>query len=98
MRTVRKSNLTVISPPAPALGLSAESPSQRIRRLQAEARALARDHLEELAGAMRELSLLAQEIAEGGDAYPVGAREMAGRLAEDLGGRSQTLLAIVART
>jgi hypothetical protein len=41
---------------------------------------------------------MAREIAEGGEAYPVGARELAGRLAADLPARAQTLKAVVNRT
>ena len=39
----------------------------------------------------------AREIAEGGDAYPVGAREIASRLAEDLPMKAETIKAIVSR-
>jgi hypothetical protein len=41
---------------------------------------------------------MAKEIADGGDAYPVGARELAGRLAADLPAKADTLKAIVGRT
>lgn len=40
---------------------------------------------------------MAAEIAESGDAYPVGARELAGRLAADLPLKGETLRAIVGR-
>lgn len=79
-------------PPAP------ETVAQRVRRLQAEAKALARDHVKALTAAMVSLEELAAEIAEGGDAYPNGVRDVARRLAEDLDSRVQTLDAIVART
>ena len=42
-------------------------------------------------------SRMAREIAEGGEAYPVGARELAGRLASDLPAKAETLKAIVSR-
>ena len=39
----------------------------------------------------------AKEIANGGDAYPVGAREMASRLAADLPTKAETIKSIVHR-
>ena len=75
----------------------AETVAQRVRRLQAEAKALARDHVTAFAAAMVDLEQLAQEISEGGDAYPPGVRDLARRLAEDLGPRAHTVQAITAR-
>jgi len=75
-----------------------ESVSERVRRLQAEARQLAKDHVKSLSRAMVELEQLAAEIAEGGDAYAPGIREVARQLVEDLDSRVQTLEAIAART
>ena len=76
----------------------AETVAQRVRRLQAEARQLAKDHVRSFSAAMSELEHLAAEIADGGEAYAPGIREMARRLAEDLDSRVQTLDAISART
>lgn len=73
---------------------SGETVGQRVRRLQASARALAADHVEAFAEAMADLETLAAEIATGGDAYSVGVRELARTLAEDLNARSDTLDAI----
>ena len=75
-----------------------ESVAERVRRLQAEAKQLAKDHVKALATAMIELEQLAAEIAEGGDAYAPGVRDVARRLVEDLDSRVQTLEAIAART
>ncbi len=80
--------------PSPGEG---ESTGDRIRRLQTEARTLAREHIEMLAQALTEVSKLAEEIADGGDAYPVGARELARRLTEESGRNALTLTAIVER-
>ena len=75
-----------------------ESPADRIRRLQTEARTLAREHIELLAAALNEVSRLSGEIADGGDLYPVGARELSRRLTEEAGKHALTLTAIVDRT
>jgi len=76
----------------------AETVAQRVQRLQAEAKQLAKDHVKALTSAMASLEELAAEIAEGGDAYAPGVRDVARRLAEDLDSRVQTLEAIAART
>lgn len=71
--------------------------ADRVRRLQQEARALAVEQVEALEKVLEEAARMAREIAEGGDAYPVGARELAGRLASDLPAKSETLKAIVTK-
>ncbi len=84
--------LTLVPPdPEPA----PETPSERIRRLQAEAQVLARQQIERLNEAMTALARQADEIAEGGEAYPVGARELARRLVDEVGQRAHTLQAIL---
>ena len=85
---------TAAAPAAP----KAETVAQRVRRLQLEAKQLAKDHIKALSAAMVEVETLAAEIAEGGDAYPPGVRDLARRLVEDVEARVQTLEAIVART
>jgi hypothetical protein len=75
-----------------------ETTSDRVKRLQIEARALAVEQVEALESLLLQASQLAREIAEGGDAYPVGARELAGRMASDLPAKVETLKAIVNRT
>lgn len=75
-----------------------ETTADRVRRLQLEARALAVEQVEALEAVLMQAAAMAREIAEGGDAYPVGAREIAGRLASDLPSKSETLKAIVSRT
>jgi hypothetical protein len=75
-----------------------ETVSERVRRLQAEARQLAKDHVKSLSSAMVQLEELAAEIADGGDAYAPGIREVARQLVEDLDSRVQTLEAIASRT
>lgn len=75
-----------------------ETTSDRVKRLQMEARALAVEQVEALERILMQASTMAREIADGGDAYPVGARELAGRLASDLPARAETLKAIVGRS
>lgn len=87
------SHLTVISPPTP--GAHADNLADRIRALQAEAQMLARDHVGDLERALERVAQLADEIAHGGDAYPIGARDMCRRLSEDSAWRAATLNAIL---
>jgi hypothetical protein len=75
-----------------------ETVAQRVRRLQAEAKTLAKDHIRSLNQALADVEQMAAEIAEGGDAYPPGVRDMARRLVEDCEMRVQTLEAIIARS
>ncbi|BEV09981.1 hypothetical protein ATDW_04770 [Asticcacaulis sp. DW145] len=68
-----------------------ESRTQRVRRLQEEAKALAREQISELEILIDATAKMANEIAEGGEAYPVGARELSRRLADELPRTLQTL-------
>jgi hypothetical protein len=86
--------LTVVNP---TLASTSETVAQRIRRLQAEAKGLARDHVLALIAAMRDAESIAAEIAEGGDAYPAGIRDLARRFVDDADARVQTLEALIAR-
>ena len=86
------SHLVVVPSPS-----EPETPSQKIKRLQAEAKSLAREHVVLLSTQLTEVSRLASEIADGGDLYPVGARELARRLVEDASKQSLTLSAIIDR-
>jgi len=74
-----------------------ESASERIRRLQLEAKLLAREQVEALCEDLMRLAQRAQDIAEGGDAYPAGVRDMASRLASELPDRAQGMLVISER-
>ena len=74
-----------------------QTTADRVKRLQAEARALAIEQVEALEKILGEAAALADEISKGGEAYPVGAREIASRLAEDLPAKAETIKAIVSR-
>jgi hypothetical protein len=90
-------SLAVVTTPANETRVRADSISERVRRLQAEARSLARDHIAALQEALFEVERLSAEIADGGEAYPPGVRDIARRLAEECEGRVQTLDAISKR-
>ena len=93
-------NLRVVtSPEAEVYDLmrAPETTAERVKRLQAEARALALEQVEALEVALCKAADMAKEIADGGDAYPVGVREIAARLAADLPPRAETIRTIVGR-
>lgn len=74
-----------------------ETVASKVRRLQEEARGLAKEHVQSLCTGLGQIQLIAAEIADGGDAYPAGVRDVARRMVEDCEARVQTLEAIVAR-
>jgi predicted nucleic acid-binding protein len=79
------------------LGRGPESTGQRVKRLQEEARLLAREEIERLDRDLRRLAGQAEEIAKGGEAYPAGIRELAGRISADSAQRAQMLRALLER-
>ena len=79
------------------LGRGSETGFERVRRLQAEARMLAREEVEALCQDLMALAGRAAEIAEGGDAFPPGVRDMASRLAADLPHQAQGMQVISER-
>lgn len=74
-----------------------ESAGNQIKRLQAEARTLAAKQIIQFTRTITDLEQMAAEIAEGGDAYPAGIRDIARRLAEELDAKGQTISAIAVR-
>ncbi len=84
--------------PQPSEGAPAGRLYERIRLLQVEARELAQDHMSQLTEAMAEVSRLAGEVADGGEAFPVGARDLCRRLSEEITAQSATLNAIAERS
>ena len=89
--------LTVVSDEVYQIGRKPETPSQRIRRLQNEAKLLAREQIEELAKAIKLLAIQSEEIANGGEAYPAGIRELASRMTEDLYAKMETFSSLLGR-
>jgi hypothetical protein len=93
-----------IVPPVPGvaevydLGRGPETIAQRIKRLQEEARLLAREEVERLDRDLRRLADQAKTIADGGDAYPAGIRDLASRISVDTAQRAEILKALLERS
>ena len=79
------------------LGRGPESAAWRIQQLQHEARGMAREQVDAFARDLSAIATRAAEIAGGGDAYPVGARELCSRLADELPRKVQLLLTLARR-
>ncbi len=88
---------TDAAPMAANPALAGANLAERVRQLQAEARSLARDHTDALHDSLLAVSHLAAEVADGGEAYPPGVRELARRLVEENAARAATLEAILGR-
>ncbi|WP_235079984.1 hypothetical protein [Asticcacaulis sp. AC402] len=71
-----------------------ESRTSRVRRLQEEARALAREQISEFELLIDATAKMALEIADGGEVYSIGAREICRRLSDELPRTLQTLQVI----
>ncbi|MEM9965487.1 MAG: hypothetical protein AAGC58_09085 [Asticcacaulis sp.] len=74
-----------------ATTIARENRTERVHRLQEEARSLAREQIAELEVLIDATARMAFEISDGGDAYSVGAREVCRRLADELPRTLQTL-------
>jgi type II secretory pathway predicted ATPase ExeA len=111
-RTTKKPDLHLVAateqaPPSPVtaqveaavydLMRAPETTAERVKRLQAEAHALALEEVEAMNRLLSKAAEMAREISAGGDAYPVGARELASRLASDLPQKVETLRMILSR-
>ena len=75
-----------------------ETLAEQIRRLQSEAKSLARSHVDALRLALVEVERLSEEIGAGGDVYPTGVRELARRFASETDTKVQAMMAIVQRS
>ncbi len=76
---------------------SGQSLADRVFQLQAEARRLAREHIAGLEASLLQTQGLADEIAQGGDAYPPGVRDIARRLSQDSVAKALMIDAIMGR-
>jgi len=96
---VMSASLRVIAAAQPvkvATGTAA-SLTERVQQLQAEAKRLASEHVDALRASLLQTQRIAEEIAQGGEAYPAGVRDIARRLGEDSAGRALTIEGIMAR-
>ncbi len=80
------------------MGRGPETRAERIRRMQSNAKALAREQIAAMTEAMLEVARMAEEVSSGGEAYPVGVRELASRLKGDLENQSKSIEALLMRT
>ena len=72
-----------------------ENPGARASRLLAEARQAADEQVHILETALSTVAEMAVQIADGGEVYPVGVRDLCRRMAEDAAAKSQTLEAML---
>jgi len=90
------------TPPAKAeiyaIGTAPESRAERVRRMQATARSLAREEIQAMKTAMAGLARMAGDVAAGGEAYPVGIREIASRLGRELEAHSKSVEVLLMRS
>ena len=75
----------------------ANTPGARAEQLRAELRLIAQEQIADLQAALGEVLATARAIADGGEAYPHGAREICRNLASDVLAQSQTLTIVTAR-
>jgi len=78
-------------------GRGPDTVADRVKRLQEEAKLLAREEIEAFENQIIATAAMAETIAKGGDAYPVGVRAMAEQLSEELHLRAQSMKAIMER-
>jgi hypothetical protein len=71
-----------------------DSPGARLSRLMVEAHQAAHEQVKTLEDALLTIAYISAEIADGGEVYPVGVREICRRLAEDSVWRAQTIESI----
>jgi hypothetical protein len=76
---------------------AAETIAEKMKRLRAEAQDSARSHALAFVRALAELESLAEDIANGGEAYPVGIRQAATRIGPDLAGVRLNVTSLLGR-
>lgn len=90
--------LTIVPDGVYRLDRPPETTAERARRRHFEAQMLAREHVGELRRSLDEAMIAAQKVATGGEVFPAGVRDAAGRTLEYLERQAQTLDAIIERT
>lgn len=89
--------LTIVPDTIYRLDRPPETTGERARRQQFEAKMLAREHIDELRRALEEAESLVATLAAGGEIYPPGVRDTAGRIRAHLDTQHQTLNALLDR-
>lgn len=79
------------------IGRQPETLAERVTRLQQEAKMLAREQVEAFQRQLRIAAELGREVADGGDVYPAGIRDLASRLSADLSERARQFEPLVER-
>jgi nitrate reductase assembly molybdenum cofactor insertion protein NarJ len=74
-----------------------DTPLARAQRLLGEARLAAREQVHLLEAAMNTVAALSAQVADGGDIYPPGVRDLCRRLADDTSSYERTLNALSTR-
>lgn len=74
-----------------------KSASERLKALQAEASALAREQVGQMLALMAEVERLAHEIASEPAPYPPGVPDLVRRFGDDCAAKSMTLSALMER-
>jgi hypothetical protein len=98
MNVVRiDSRAAAVALPDDLVPVPAAPPAVRAGELLRQARAAGLEQLADLSAAIQVVRDLAQDVALGGDAYGVGVRDLAQRLADDLRGRAGSLEALAER-
>ena len=73
---------------------AAESLADRMDRLRNDATLVANEHIAAMLAALAEASALAEQVANGGEAYQIGVREIARRTHKELAPTVLSLRAI----
>jgi hypothetical protein len=76
----------------------ADSLAKRMERLRNDASAVASEHINAFLTALAQASALAEQVANGGEAYHIGVREIARRVNKDLAPTVLSLQAIRQRS
>ena len=84
--------------PASSPALDADSLADRMERLRNDASTLASEHTNVFLQSLAETTALADQVANGGEAYHIGVREIARRAHADLASMVLSLRAVLGRT
>jgi hypothetical protein len=79
------------------LNSNAESITDKIKRLRDEAAGHARVHAQDFVRAIEAVEQLAEDIAAGGEAYPVGIRHAAKNIGPQLAGARLNVTSLLGR-